>query len=183
MATSYVVSPHRLQSVCIASKAEKHRHCACAFVQPINNEPPYRTSPLKPAVAAVRNFSPSQLSDPLWALQGERKPSEDQYRKELYQCVLPPQGSTLRVSPEFLVGAGNAGKIDFQIAGEMWTIELTHEVDRLQEHCDRFRGRYHHMVESGGLNIIPYGTLRRHSPREIIPVSLFQFVSQPQNMR
>jgi hypothetical protein len=87
--------------------------------------------------------------------------------------VLPLLGSTLRVSPEFLVGAENAGKIDFQIAGEMWAIELTREGDRLQEYRDRFRGRYHHMIESGGLNIMPYGTLtfsQRDYPGIFVPV-------------
>jgi hypothetical protein len=128
-------------------------------------------SPLRLAIAAIRNFCPSQLSEPGRTFDGQAKAFEDQYQKELYRCLLPLLDGAILVSPEYVVKGG--GRVDFQLEGKQWAIELTREGTRasLDEHCRRFlpKGKYHGMARSGGIRTFTVLNFTTSLPEEPLP--------------
>jgi hypothetical protein len=108
--------------------------------------------PLELAVAVVKQFRPSQLSDPPRSLTGNTLPLEDQYGKEFYRCLFNMLNGHVIISPEFVIKSGSkGGTIDFLVSDKKWGLELLRDRDRLIGHMNRFKdgGQYYSMIVSG----------------------------------
>ena len=130
------------------------RYCACLFQdRTLDGEIQYNT-PIKLAIAAIRDFRPRQLSDAPRSLAGNTSPLEDQYQKEFYRCLFTLLDGHVVTSPEYIIKKGaKGGTIDFLVARKKWGLELLRERDRLVEHMKMFEpsGQYFSVIESGDM--------------------------------
>ena len=105
------------------------------------------------AETMLRQFSSRNLaSTTRIGPSGATRPVEAAYQDETYRVLHALLGFSAHVTSEWTKSGGN-GRLDFQIGGVGWGLELVREGKQLTEHCHRFEpnGRYWPWVQSGSL--------------------------------
>ncbi|EEH10578.1 conserved hypothetical protein [Histoplasma capsulatum G186AR] len=95
--------------------------------------------------AAIREFKPAGLrvEQRGSAFTPATRPLEATFQNEFYRACYELLGKRLYLSSEW-TGTAKGGRVDFQVRGTRWAIEILRDGDNIDEHVARFQtgGRY-----------------------------------------
>lgn len=118
--------------------------------------------------AVLRNIKPAGLRVGQGAgkFALDSRPLEATFQDEFYRACYTLLGKQLYLSSEW-TGTKKGGRVDFQVRGTHWAIEIVRDGDNIDEHIERFRpgGRYHPWLQDKEIRDYAILDFRRSKPQ------------------